>query len=178
MGGGEAAERTPGAKTADAAATVRPVSSADLPRIRELADQLGYPVTPQQLADWLEGLFGSPADGLFVAARGEAPPVGFIHVAASRALIHEPQAEIVSLVVDERVRGRRIGSALVAAAQDWACSRGFRILRVRCQIKREGAHRFYAREGFAHEKTQHVFTKTLSPQCKSQLRVESQTPDG
>jgi hypothetical protein len=32
---------------------------------------------------------------------------------------------------------------------------------VRCRVEREEAHRFYAREGFALEKTSKVFSKSL-----------------
>jgi GNAT superfamily N-acetyltransferase len=142
------------------------LTSADLPAIRDLADQLGYAATLPEIADRLPVLEHSPAHGLFVAQVGDgaaAAVAGWIHVAASHALIHEPQAEIVALVVDEGRRGSGIGARLVAAAEAWARSRGLARVRVRCQVRREGAHRFYRREGYAHEKTQHVFTKNLGP---------------
>jgi GNAT superfamily N-acetyltransferase len=152
---------------ADERVSIRPLEEADLGTVRELASQLGYGASAPEIADRLPPLRHSPFDGLFVASTsggaGAAAVAGWIHVCASHALIHDPQAEIVSLVVDERLRGRRVGAALVAAAEAWARSRDLRRIRVRCQIKREGAHRFYEREGFQREKTQHVFGKPLTP---------------
>lgn len=141
---------------------IRPLREADLRAVADLAGQLGYAASPAELGDRFGPLAQSPAHAVLVAETPGGGIAGWIHVGTSLALIHESEAEIHSLVVDERLRGRGIGAALVASAEAWARSRDLRRVRVRCQVKREDAHRFYAREGFTHQKTQHVFGKPLS----------------
>jgi GNAT superfamily N-acetyltransferase len=145
-------------------AAIRPLLPSDLPDVSRLAAQLGYGSPLPAFSERLASLAGSPSHGLFVAESSGGRVAGWIHVAASRALIHDPEAEIISLVVDEEERGRRIGAGLVAAARAWARSRGLRRLRVRCRVEREAAHRFYVREGFHRDKTQHVFSQALGPE--------------
>ncbi len=144
-------------------APVRPMAAEDLPAVRELAAQLGYSASAPDLSDRFEAIAHSPLHALLVAAAPGESPSGFVHVAASPALIHASEAEIVSLVVEERARGRRLGASLVASAEAWARSRGLGAMRVRCRIERDRAHRFYERLGFDRSKTQHVFTKALVP---------------
>jgi GNAT superfamily N-acetyltransferase len=139
---------------------IRPLVDADLPAAARLASQLGYPAAPGALAERLPALAHSPSHAL-LAADVDGVLLGWIHVEASYALIHDPLAEIVSLVVDADRRSRGVGVALVRAAEAWARSRGLARLRVRCRVEREDAHRFYEREGFEREKTQLVFSKSL-----------------
>lgn len=148
-------------RRAPPSAAVRPLAAADLPAVRDLAGELGYEATLGEMAERLPPLEHSPSHAVLVAE--EAGSVaGWIHVEASHALIHAPCAEIVSLVVDGGRRSRGIGALLLRAAEAWARSRGLKRIRVRCRVEREDAHRFYGREGFALEKTQRVFTKSLS----------------
>ncbi|MDQ2870894.1 MAG: GNAT family N-acetyltransferase [Acidobacteriota bacterium] len=147
--------------TAAGAAPVRPMAADDLPAVRELAAQLGYPASAPEISDRFEALAHSPLHALLVAAAPGESPSGFLHVSASTALLHAPEAEIVALVVEGRARGRGVGASLVASAEAWARSRGLGSLRVRCRVEREPAHRFYQRLGFERTKTQHVFTKAL-----------------
>ncbi len=144
--------------------SIRALLESDLPEISRLSGQLGYPVPPADLGARFRDLAGSLDHALLIAAApgGGAGVFGWIHVLASHALTHAPEGEIMALVVDEPSRGRGVGAALVVAAEDWARARGLARIRVRCQIRREDAHRFYARQGFTHAKTQHVFTKPLS----------------
>jgi len=144
---------------ADERPSIRPLAADDLPAVAALASELGYAASVAELAERLEGIAHSPSHGLFISARADGAPLGWIHVTASRALIHEPEAEIISLVVTASARGQGIGAALVGAAEAWARSRGLDRIRVRCRLEREAAHRFYEHEGFARTKTQHVFAK-------------------
>lgn len=92
-------------------------------------------------------------------AAGEV--AGWLHATTSFRLESPPYAEIGGLVVDEHRRGQGIGERLVRAAVDWAGGRGFAELRVRSNVVREDAHRFYRRLGFASVKTQAVFALPL-----------------
>jgi hypothetical protein len=48
---------------------------------------------------------------------------------------------------------------LLAAAEAWAREQGFASMRVRSNVLRERAHRFYLREGYLEKKRQAVFLK-------------------
>ena len=58
-------------------------------------------------------------------------------------------AEIVNLVVDEKVRGQGIGQALLAFFEQMAIDLDCICLEADSGKHREAAHRFYMREGFA-----------------------------
>ena len=59
------------------------------------------------------------------------------------------------------VRSAGVGAALLAAAEDWARAQGFATMRVRSNVIRERAHRFYEREGYMRIKAQAMFRKIL-----------------
>jgi GNAT superfamily N-acetyltransferase len=92
-------------------------------------------------------------------AAGEV--AGWLHAATALRLESPPYAEIGGLVVEERRRGQGIGERLVRAAIGWAGERGYAELRVRSNVVRADAHRFYRRLGFASVKTQAVFALPL-----------------
>jgi GNAT superfamily N-acetyltransferase len=86
---------------------------------------------------------------------------GWLQVSLPRIFESPVTAEIAGLVVDEARRGGGIGASLVAAAADWARTKGCRALRVRTNVIRDGALRFYEREGFGRIKMQHVLERPL-----------------
>ena len=104
-------------------------------------------------------MFPDPARLALVALR-ETEVTGWVDVAARRTLDSEPYAEIVGLVVDEQYRGAH-REQLVAAGVEWARERGIAEVRVRSNVVRLRAHRFYERLGFATRKSQKVFVKAL-----------------
>jgi len=68
-------------------------------------------------------------------------------------------AEIVELVVDEKHRSKGTGKILLAALEKIAIDGGCVRIDVSSSKKRESAHRFYEREGFAS--THYKFSKEL-----------------
>ncbi len=86
--------------------------------------------------------------------------VGWLHAFLALRVGVEPFIEIGGLVVQEGNRRANIGSGLVQKAAEWAKSEGL-ALRVRCNSKREPAHRFYQAIGFQPLKQQHVFEFNL-----------------
>lgn len=137
---------------------LHPATPADAPALAGLSGQLGYPSTPAQIAARLERL--GAADRVLVA-EADGRVAGWIHVRGTRSLESEPWAEIAGLVVDEGVRGRGIGRELVEAACLWAGEQGYGEVRVRSNVLRAAAHRFYERQGFRTVKTQAVFSRRL-----------------
>lgn len=139
---------------------IRPVSLDDASAVAELSAQLGYPVSADVMSKRLEHLSHSIDHAVFVASLDDRV-VGWIEVIISRHLHSGSYALISGLVVSSEIRGRRIGSRLTAQAEEWARGHGQTLVRVRSQISREGAHRFYLREGYRQTKTSAAFEKSL-----------------
>jgi GNAT superfamily N-acetyltransferase len=87
--------------------------------------------------------------------------VGWIDAAIERHLQSPASAVIGGLVVREDMRGLGVGRRLCLEVEDWARSKSVPLVRVRSQIKREDAHRFYLRDGYRKVKTSFVFEKVL-----------------
>jgi len=140
---------------------IRPMTADDAAAVAGLSGELGYPAEAGDVALRFAGLSERPAEAVFVAESAPGQVIGWIHVSEDATLTDGPIAEIRGLVVDSRMRSRRVGRTLVQAAEDWAASRGYPRVRVRSRIAREDAHRFYGSAGYAMAKTQHVFDKLL-----------------
>lgn len=139
---------------------IRPAEAGDARRIAALSGQLGYPAAPPVIVDRLRLLAARWDQRVFVAETA-GQVVGWAQVGRSLSLEAGEQAELLGLVVDEACRGRGFGGALVAAAEAWARSEGLTVLRVRTQVFREAAHRFYRNLAFEEAKRQVVFRKAL-----------------
>ena len=70
-------------------------------------------------------------------------------------------ALITGLVVSESHRSLGIGKRLCAEVEAWSREQGVAKIRVTSRNSREGAHRFYLREGFERIETWEVFEKML-----------------
>lgn len=141
--------------------TIRPAMPADAEELAKLSGQLGYPADAAAVLHRLEDVVAHGAGVVLVAIDSQGGVSGFAHVEPRRLLIEEPFAELTALVVSEAARGQRVGSGLLAAAEAWARQHGLANMRVRSNILRERAHRFYLREGYAEKKRQAVFLRRL-----------------
>jgi GNAT superfamily N-acetyltransferase len=143
------------------AGKVRPAEAPDHAHIAELAGQLSYPSTPQEIARRLKGIKGSAEAAVFVAELETGEIAGWIAVFVYRTVEADARAEVSGLVVDERYRSQRVGEHLLARAEEWARGNGCRAIGLRSNVIRERAHKFYERHGYAHIKTQKAFRKQL-----------------
>ena len=143
-------------------ARIRAMAAADAEAVADLAAQLGYPTDPAAMAERI-GQVGSIGDrvALLVAVDDADRPLGWTHVELRDTLVAEPAAQLMALVVGDGARNRGIGRDLLTAAETWAAGRGSRTLMVATRVTRNDAHRFYRREGFALNKTSHIFEKPL-----------------
>ena len=139
---------------------MREACASDASAIARLATQLGYPTTPEQAEERITAILPRTRDRVLVAEAG-GRVVGWIHVAETVTLESGPSAEIAGLVVDEETRGSGVGARLVAEAEAWAAGAGFARMRVRSNVKRNRARRFYERAGFVVTKRQRNFEKAL-----------------
>ncbi|MBK9322334.1 MAG: GNAT family N-acetyltransferase [Bdellovibrionaceae bacterium] len=143
------------------AITIREMREDDLSAVRGLAEQLGYPISLADLSQRFAWLNKSSDHKLFVACT-DAAVIGWVHVGKEMSsLLAADRADIGALVVDTQVRSQGIGANLMMAAEKWATDKNLKLMRVRSNMKRTDAHRFYQRQGYEIVKSWHLFTKAL-----------------
>jgi (aminoalkyl)phosphonate N-acetyltransferase len=141
---------------------IRPADDADARHLAQLCTELGYRVEPCAAAARLAGLTCRADHIVWTAVDPQAGQiVGWIHVYLTWLLISDVYAEVGGLVVASGYRRRKVGEKLLAQAEAWAAAHDCRQLRVRSNVVRQAAHRFYLGNGYRLEKDQHVFTKSL-----------------
>lgn len=141
---------------------VRPPKSSDYDKMADLAGQLGYECTGADVRERIDGMRNPNEYAVYVAELPGGQIAGWIGVYKFRAVELDSFAEINGLVVDEQIRSRGIGKALLRMAEQWARSHGCTAISVGSNITRERAHRFYICNGYEHTKTQKSFHKRLS----------------
>jgi (aminoalkyl)phosphonate N-acetyltransferase len=139
---------------------IRALRPDDADTVAELSASLGYPAVACEVKARIEILARSH-DRVALAATSQDVVVGWIEAAIEYHLQSEPVAVIGGLVVRDDMRGKRIGQQLCQAVERWAIQSGISRVRVRSQVKREDAHRFYRRDGFTQVKVSAVFEKQL-----------------
>jgi GNAT superfamily N-acetyltransferase len=142
--------------------SIREMREGDLPDVRGLAEQLGYPISFDDLSQRFIWINKSSEHKLFVAC-AETRVIGWVHVGREMSsLLAKERADIGALVVDSQSRSQGVGAMLMDAAEKWATSQNLDLVRVRSNVKRSDAHRFYERQGYSLIKSWHLFTKRLS----------------
>jgi GNAT superfamily N-acetyltransferase len=132
-----------------------------LPMLVPLITQLGYPCVESELRTRIESILESKDDGFFVALDGHDCVIGYLHTKVFKGLHYDLSAEIVTLVVDENIRGLGVGKELVKSAEKWATQKGFKSCWLFSKTDRQGAHNFYQNIGYVGENTSQRFEKTL-----------------
>jgi GNAT superfamily N-acetyltransferase len=141
-----------------AALTIRHAEARDAAALAALIGQLGYPASPSEVAARLETM---AAEGRRVlVAELDGAVAGCLSTSVMRVL-HRPApvGRISMMVVDEALRGRGIGAALVRAAEEALAAQGCAMIEVTSNRRRTEAHRFYERLGY--ERTSVRLAKTL-----------------
>lgn len=139
--------------------SVRVALSIDAEALALLSGQLGYPADAAAIVRRLEGVADQGI--VLVAVDRQGGVCGFAHAELRRLLIAEPFVELAALVVSQLARGSGAGATLLAAVETWTRDQGIGSVRVRSNVLRERAHRFYLREGYMERKRQAVFLKHL-----------------
>ena len=139
---------------------IRDAVEGDAGSLAALATQLGYPSSGPEVGRRMIRYAGNPGERIIVAElRGRV--VGWTSVAVVDHFYTAPCVEISGLVVDADHRNRGVGSLLLDEVKRWAKEKAVPLIRLRANVLRKEAHRFYEREGFSRIKEQIVFeTKT------------------
>ena len=133
---------------------------SDVADVADLCGQLGYPSTAPQIAERFAHIAGGDRDAVLVAHDGRRV-AGWIHLHLALTLENDRQVEIGGLIVDEGTRGRGVGRLLIGEGERWARAHQCSRMRVRSNVTRWGAHRFYQSLGYRIQKTQYAFVKQL-----------------
>ena len=130
----------------------------DLKTLQRLMLELGYCVELTELRNNIREIYKN--GGQIIVAEKDEEAVGSVCVLMDARLAEGLYAEIVSLVVSEKVRGKGIGKELVQEAEVWASKRVNKV-RVRANDIRSSAHAFYKNQGYEEIKTQKIFIKKV-----------------
>lgn len=140
---------------------LRTAHERDLTELASLAGELGYPLAPAIISANLLQIVARPEHCLLVACDAEDRAIAFLHAYQRISLASVPSVEIAGLVVAADWRGQGVGRRLIHALQDWARQQGVMVLRLRSNVQRDDAHRFYQQLGFRISKTQLALVKNL-----------------
>ena len=140
---------------------IRPARKEDAAALAQLANELEHPTTQEQVSERFSAAAKQNTYALIVGELPSGELAGFMELVVERLIDAEPRVDVAGVVVSEARRGCGIGRMLMAYAETWAAERGCRIVHVRSNVKRAGAHVFYERLGYEHFKTQKAFRKIL-----------------
>jgi GNAT superfamily N-acetyltransferase len=139
---------------------IRRAALADAATLAAISTEFGYEPSVADLAARLQQLMPQPDHAIFVA-EDTGSILGWGHARITRQLETPSYAELAALVVTQSRRGHGVGAAIVAAVEQWAREQEQATVRVRSNVIRERAHRFYRREGYEELKQQKTFVKPL-----------------
>ena len=140
---------------------IREIATSDAQPAAQLSEELGYPVSIDEMKDRIAVIHALPDRAIFVACVDEAV-IGWIDIAITCHLATGRHAEICGFVISHAYRSQGVGCKLLAYAERWVAARGIARIVVRSRTTRESAHRFYLRERYTRTKTSAVFSKELN----------------
>lgn len=139
---------------------LRTIALEDTTTVHRLSGQLGYDLAVEQTREQIAAVLQRNDHCAFVALLNDNV-VGWIHAFIAITIESKPFVEIGGIVIDENYRNKGIGETLVNKIKEWALERSIPSLRVRSNVKRQAAHRFYFKAGFKEIKEQKVFALEL-----------------
>ncbi len=140
--------------------SIRHAGLDDAEALTALSRQLGYPRKLAETRQNLTTILSNENEAVYVMTCDQTV-IAWIHIFHTVRLESGIFCEIGGLVVEEKFRGKGIGRQLIETAKDWCSSRGVATLRLRSNVIRKEAHRFYRQLGFSESKEQKVFEMTL-----------------
>jgi GNAT superfamily N-acetyltransferase len=127
---------------------IRRAETADAAALADLLTQLGYPTRASEMEMRMEAIFADKNYATFVAV-SEGEVCGMIGTFTCYSYEHNsPSGRILALVVSEKMRGRGVGQALIAAAENDLARRNIHRVAVNARFERKQAHEFYEKLGY------------------------------
>lgn len=122
---------------------IRDITDDDFEILTELIKELGYPSNKSNISERLYKIKFNK-DYKTLVAEVDSKVVGFIGLCKLYAYEYDGEyVRIISLVVNEKYRGKGIGTELLKSGEKWAISEGAIAIALNTGIKREKAHEFY-----------------------------------
>ena len=137
---------------------IRQISQGDIKIVQQLMYELGYPLDEKELLFNINMI--NQKNGIILVAELGRNVVGCLSAVINVTLAEGMFGEIVSLVVSKEYRGSGIGKCLVKQAENWLKPKVEKI-RIRANIVRLEAHKFYKALGYKEVKTQISFIKSV-----------------
>lgn len=139
---------------------IRLVKIDDAKNVAELLRQLEHPASVLDAKKYIALTSKNRYHKTFVAEEGEKV-IGFVNITVFPEFINGFQARINGLVVDENIRGKGVGRALMQKAEIWAAKKNCKNVKINSNKKRAEAHKFYEKIGFIKTKEQVCFKKDI-----------------
>jgi len=134
---------------------LRDARPSDFAAIRRLLGQLGYAPDEAEFRHRFDSVVATAGHRIIVAEE-EGAVAGVLHVFERPALDKGCEAVIQALVVDDTMRSRGVGEALMREAEAWAAQRGLAATSLYTNITRDRARAFYERIGYRLRATSHL----------------------
>jgi GNAT superfamily N-acetyltransferase len=141
--------------------TIRLARLEDVQALANLSGQLGYQATVEQVRKRFVTLSLKPEEHAVFVAERNGRVVGWVHAYIQAGLLADPETQIGGLVVEEALRGQRIGAVLMQAVEDWTLKKGCASISLRSNVIRTQAHKFYEQIGYSVFKSMVAFRKVL-----------------
>jgi len=147
---------------------IREYEAADRAFVLSLVPQLLAAGSPPwrdagQMVETDRFVIGQALDGVatgsvvLIAVAGDGRRLGFTHLCPEADYYSRAACgHIADIVVAPDQRGRGVGQALIAAAQEWARDRGYRLLSLNVLLENMPARQLYERLGFSPETIRYV----------------------
>jgi ribosomal protein S18 acetylase RimI-like enzyme len=147
---------------------IRPAAPADRDFVLSIAPRLNeFDVPPwRDRADMNRGdarvleavLTDQPAgSAVFIAETEDGTPLGFIHLnVETDYYTHEEFGHISDIVVAPEGEGQGVGRALMAAGEDWARHRGYRLITLNVFTENTRARALYERLGYGEDFVKYI----------------------
>ena len=133
----------------DVELTIRRAEAADMAALADLMVQLGYPTRTSEMEMRMDAICADRNYTTLVALTG-GKVCGMIGTFTRYSYEHNsPSGIILALVVSDKMRGRGVGQALIAAAEKDLAQKNIRRVAVYTRFERKEAHEFYERLGYA-----------------------------
>ena len=129
--------------------TIRAPEAGDMEALADLMTQLGYETRASEMEMRMETILANKNYATFVAV-SEGKVCGMVGTYTCYTYEHNsPSARILALIVSEKMRGRGVGEALIAAAEKDLAQKNIQRVAVNTHFNRTRAHEFYEKLGYA-----------------------------
>src|SRR5207253_5824492 len=127
---------------------IRAAEAADVEELADLMTQLGYETRASEMQMRMEAIGSDKNYATFVAV-SKGKVCGMIGTFTCYSYEHNsPGGRILALVVSDKMRGRGVGHALIAAAETDLAQKNISRLAVNTHVERKKAHKFYEKAGY------------------------------